>query len=146
MNCKNCHEEMLGDGYTSAYICPHIYNTVASSCREPDAEPIYCVAGEAPEQIIANLLELYERTFVIPIDTNIHRDEEDAAYKNLHKCMMHADSQGVQMETVNVFALRYAVAAMRKAMQRIDDDIYNLNNDRTGWDAYAAAMEEEHGE
>ena len=134
---------MLGDGITSAFVCVHIYNTVASNCREADAEPMHCVNGEAAEQVIANLLELYERTFVIPIDTNIHKDEEDAAYKNLHKCMMYADSQGVQMETINIFALRYAVAAMRKAMQRIDDDIYNLNADRTGWDAYAAAMEEQ---
>ena len=131
MNCKNCHEEMLGDGYTRAYICPNVFGTVTASCREPDAEPIHCVAGEAPEQIIANLLEQYERTAEHPrVYPNLHKDEEDAAYKNLHTCMQYADTEGVPAEQINVFALRYAVAALRKVMKHIDENLYNMKEHR----------------
>lgn len=40
MKCKNCGEDMIGDGHTAALHCP---DTDASD-REPDADPLHCDA------------------------------------------------------------------------------------------------------
>jgi hypothetical protein len=39
MTCKNCGENMEGDGYTLVRHCP---NSEGAGDREPDADPLYC--------------------------------------------------------------------------------------------------------
>lgn len=45
MNCKNCGERLLGDGYSTVLECPNIseerYAQVVQSA-EPDSGPWYC--------------------------------------------------------------------------------------------------------
>lgn len=38
MICKNCGEQMIGDGFTTVYHCPN----TDSIGLEPDADPINC--------------------------------------------------------------------------------------------------------
>ena len=38
MNCKDCGEQMEGDGYTTVLHCPN----VDASDREPDCDPVHC--------------------------------------------------------------------------------------------------------
>lgn len=40
MTCKNCGENLVGDGYTSATYCPN--SNFDTEGREPDAEILYC--------------------------------------------------------------------------------------------------------
>lgn len=42
--CKNCGEQMSGDGYRQHIICPNVADDVAlvHELDEPDADPVYC--------------------------------------------------------------------------------------------------------
>lgn len=44
MLCKDCNEEMSGDGYTSHLICPNAPEELQLEHEydEPDANPVYC--------------------------------------------------------------------------------------------------------
>lgn len=42
MNCKDCGEQMEGDGYTTVVHCPR----VDVSDITPDFDPVYCEADD----------------------------------------------------------------------------------------------------
>lgn len=42
MNCKDCGEQMEGDGYTTVFHCPN----VDVSDITPDCNPVYCELGD----------------------------------------------------------------------------------------------------
>ena len=46
--CKDCGENLEGDGYTTVIHCPY---TAASIDVEPDAAPIYCGWSEDDEEL-----------------------------------------------------------------------------------------------
>lgn len=50
MKCKSCNEDMNGDGYTSAYVCPNMDDEDPRHLEafEPDASPQYCESASFP--------------------------------------------------------------------------------------------------
>lgn len=44
MICRNCGEQMYGDGYKVVISCPNISESQQSEVEfmEPDADPVYC--------------------------------------------------------------------------------------------------------
>ena len=52
MNCRNCGEQMEGDGYTVAIHCPN----VDVSDMTPDCDPVHC---ETDERVAKALIERY---------------------------------------------------------------------------------------
>ena len=45
MICKECGEQMIGDGFNFAIRCPNS-NPQLSEFNEPDTEPVYCNGDE----------------------------------------------------------------------------------------------------
>lgn len=47
MICKNCGEQMIGDGYAVVVHCP---NADEYDYMEPDASPVYCTTDYTEPQ------------------------------------------------------------------------------------------------
>lgn len=48
MTCRNCNEDLIGDGYRSPMHCPNITDEqeVELNYREADADPLFCNLDE----------------------------------------------------------------------------------------------------
>jgi hypothetical protein len=49
MQCNNCGEYMIGNGYNDVIHCPYA-NDELVSCAEPDANPIHCTEADNETQ------------------------------------------------------------------------------------------------
>lgn len=52
MVCRDCNENMEGDGYKSYVVCPNIHPDIEDAWAEPDSNPQYCGYGSVSEENI----------------------------------------------------------------------------------------------
>lgn len=48
--CPNCGEQLIGDGYSTVYHCPHADENTYEY-HEPDANPVYCSEENQPNDL-----------------------------------------------------------------------------------------------